>query len=901
MVPWWALLVLAIAGAFLVEPLARLVTDGWWFGSLGYAAVFRTTLLAQAALASIAGALAFALVGGSGRLAARHGEAARPGRTVPLGRPASIASPRRVADGVTALIALVSALAAWSSWPTAAMLAYGGSMGWTDPVWGLDAGFYVFQLPALVGLVRWLLGLCLAALIVAAATYVGSGTVRVQLAQQDGQLVATGIVWPTEVKRHLASLVAVGLVLLSLRAFLARYEAMSSVDGLFAGPGYADLYGAFPAMTVEAIGLALAAFAGFVTVDRGSVRGFGAVAAAVVGLRLLASAAPAVVQELGVQPNELSREGPQIVHHLAATRYAFDLGSVDEEPLTGVPALEPADLDRNRATIDNVCLWDHAPLLAAFAQVQEIRTYYGFRSVDNDRYTIDGRLRQVVLSPRELTVETLPEQARTWVNETTTYTHGYGIALGPVNEVTTQGLPELFVKDVPPKVSTPALRIDRPELYFGEGLDHDVIVNTANPEFDYPSGDDNAYTRYEGEDGVALGGVGRAWFALRMGASEVVLSGDLRADSRVLMYRDIVGRASRIAPMLRFDSDPYLVVDQGRLVWILDAYTTSDDFPYAAHVDGFGAYARNSVKVTIDAYDGTTTFWRTGAPDPIADAWGRVFPGLFRPIDQLPDSLRAHLRYPEDLFTAQATLFATYHMQDPQVFYNREDEWEVPAVQQRRMTPYYTVMKLPGEDREEFLLMLPFSPRGKPNLAAWMVARSDREHYGQLRVYKFPKDTMVYGPAMVVARINQDDAISEKLSLWNQQGSQVQLGTLMVIPVEESLIYVQPLYLRASSGSIPELKRVIVAYQDRIAMAGTLQEGLVELFGPGEPAPAAEPGLAVPAVTSAELIRLAAMHWEAAQQAAARGDWATWGVHEQALGELIESLAASARSTPAPP
>jgi uncharacterized membrane protein (UPF0182 family) len=889
----WLVLSVVVAGLLLLGPALGFVTDAWWFASVGHDLVFRKVMLAQALLVLGGSAAAVLLIGGSARWAAR-------GQPVAVPRAASAllrAQPVRAADAVTALVALTSGLAAARAWPQVLMFLHGGSFGWRDPVWGLDAGFYVFDLVLVEAFSHWLSLLLVVALLVSAAMYVAVGTVRVQLVQQDGQLVPAGLVVPPSARHHLAALTASLLLLLGAGSFLRRYGLMAEESGTISGPGYADLYGTMPLLSVEALATLVAAGLVLVATRRGSLYWLGGALLLVVGARGATVAVPAMMQRFLVEPNELAREAPQIESHVAATRWAWGLQAVEERALSGKATLTARDVEQNRSTVENVRLWDHHPLLEAFSQVQEIRTYYGFVSVDNDRYMIDGRLRQIMLSPRELTPQALPEQARTWVNETTVYTHGYGVALGPVNEVSSQGLPELFVQDVPPKVRHPdPLRIDRPEIYFGEATSHEVVVGAAQPEFDYPSGDDNAFTRYSGRDGVPLGSLGRLLFAARLGSTELLLSSGVSRESRVLLYRNIVERARRIAPFLLYDHDPYLVIAEGRLVWVLDAMTRSRHFPYSAHIPKLGNYARSPVKVTIDAYDGTTTFWRLDEEEPILEAWDRAFPGLLRPLQDMPPALAAHLRYPQDLFAAQARLFATYHMEDPQMFYHREDEWEVPSVGEKITAPYFTVMRLPGESQEEFVLMLPFSPKGKPNLSAWMVARSDGPSYGQLRVYKFPKDTMVYGPKMVAARVNQDDAISEKLSLWNQQGSSVELGTLLVIPIEQALIYVQPLYLRAAHGSIPELKRVIVAYEDQIAMASTLEEGLERLLGseqpPQAPAEGEEPadGMQIPQVTSRELIRRAGAHWDAAQQAMRQGDWMQYGLHMQMLGETLGAL-----------
>jgi uncharacterized membrane protein (UPF0182 family) len=894
-IPTWVALVLLVFGLILTGPIvAGIWTDLWWFESLGRETLFLRRLATQLTLASAAGLAALGLVGGSIRVALRAPTVPRPLRAVE-GPDGARPDPRWPAWAGVGIVTAASAVAGGSRWQEAVLLVEGDSFGVRDPVWGLDVGFYVFDLPFIAWITRFVAGLLLVAGIGTLATLVARGVVRIQLAQHEGQLVASGVVVPQEVRRHLASLVAAILAIFAVQAYLARYEVLYDPSGLFAGPGWADLHGTIPILTARAVVTAVAAFLAFLAVDRGSVGG--AIGAGLVlpgSFALLGRAVPAVLQSLSVAPSELSREAPQIIEHIAATRAAWDLDAIEEHELSGDTTLDLDAIRSNEPTLRSIRLWDHEPLLAAFSQVQEIRTYYGFVSVDNDRYVLDGEPRQIMLSPRELEIRALPPQARTWVNETLTYTHGYGIALGPVNEVTGEGLPRLWVRDLPPRVEpelVPLLSIDRPEIYFGEATNHVVVVDTATPEFDYPAGDGNQYTVYQGKDGVPLGVFGRLMFAVRLGSAEILLSRDLRRDSRVLIHRNILERARLIAPFFRYDADPYLVVDGGRLVWILDAYTTASTWPYAHAVPGVGNTIRNAAKVTIDAYDGTVTFWRTDSPDPIADAWAEAFPGLFRPIAELPDSLRAHLRYPTDLFALQAKLLATYHMQDHQVFYNREDEWQVPIIGTTSMEPYFTILRLPGESDEEFIQMLPFSPRGKPNLAAWMVARSDGDAYGQLRIYKFPKDTMVYGPEMVVARVNQDDVISEKISLWDQQGSQVVLGTLMVVPIGEALIYVQPLYLRAEQSSIPELKRVIVAWQNQIAMGETLEAAIAGLFGASDTAtpgtvpttPASGPDAEVP-----ERYREAVGVWAEAQRAASNQDWEAFGDAMARLAILLE-------------
>jgi hypothetical protein len=604
----------------------------------------------------------------------------------------------------------------------------------------------------------------------------------------------------------------------------------------------------------------------------------------------------AILQRFVVAPNEQVRETPYILHNIKATREAFALDRVEERPLSGEARLTRADLEQNAATIDNVPLWNDQPLLDTFGQLQEIRTYYDFVSVDNDRYTINGQYRQIMLSARELNSASL--QSRTWINERLTFTHGYGLTLGPVNEVTPEGLPVLFIKDLP-LASSVDLAVTQPAIYYGELPSDHVFVNTGTEEFDYPRGEDNVFATYQGRGGVPLSGtLRRLMFAIRFRSTDTFFSPNLTEASRVMMYRRIAQRVERIAPFFRYDPDPYLAISDGRLVWIQDAYTTSRRYPYATGAAGLN-YIRNAVKVTIDAYHGSTVFHLLDPADPVAVTIGKVFPELLKPIETMPQDLRARLRYPQQIFALQAAMFTTFHMTNPAVFYNREDQWEIPALdtsdQPQRMEPYYTIMKLPGEQAPEYIQMLPFTPRQKDNLAAWMVARSDGEHYGRLAVFQLPKQTVIFGPRQIAARISQDQVISPQITLWNQQGSEVIQGNLLVIPVEESLIYIRPLYLRAAGGRIPELKRVIVAYQNQIAMEATLDEALDRLF-PGAGAgrePAAAAAIEAPGPEQAapsDLASLAAQaraHYERALQAQREGNWALYGEEIRRLGEVL--------------
>jgi hypothetical protein len=611
---------------------------------------------------------------------------------------------------------------------------------------------------------------------------------------------------------------------------------------------------------------------------------------------------PAFIQKFIVSPNELDKENPQISHNIQATLQAYGLSHVEERNLSGDKALTPRDIENNAATIHSIRLWDHEPLLDALKQIQEIRTYYDFITVDNDRYMLNGELQQFMLSPRELNSASLPEL--NWINERLSYTHGYGTALGPVNRVTSEGLPVLLVQNIPPVSEYPIFKITRPEIYFGELTRGYAVVKSGQKEFDYPSGEANVYATYQGTGGVPVHSfLRKLLFAFYFKDVNIVLSPLVTSESRFLYYRDVRQRMSRLAPFLLLDQDPYIVISHGRLFWIQDGYTRSDRYPYSTATQGVGNYIRNSVKMVLDAYNGTVDMYVSDPTDPMIKVYENIFPGVFRPLSEIPPDLRRHLRYPEDIFRVQTYIYTVYHMGAPQIFYNKEDLWQIPTLSgggsENPMAPYYTIMRLPQEKKqEEFILMLPFTPGRKDNLSAWMVARSDGENYGRLVVYRFPKQKLVYGPRQIVARINQDAEISRQISLWDQRGSQVIQGNLLIIPIEEALLYVRPLYLRAESGKIPELKRVIVAYENQIAMEETLEASIDRIFkgelpqvGQGGTPPQASPAGAEAAVSTGNgLAQQAKDAYERAVAAQRQGDWARYGEEIKKLGAILEEL-----------
>jgi len=844
------LLLLALVLLFVVPSAVAFYTDWLWFNELGYEALFLRSLNAQGAAFIITFLVVFLFLQVNLRFARRRtfdrprvvlGTGAD-GRAIAVEgrRLAGLATPLSFAVAIG--VGLMGA-AMWMSWLT---FFNGVPFGATDPLFEREVSFYVFRLPVYQAVRHQALLVSVVALIGCALYYVLSGSFVVE--------ARPGIPWPKfrliqAARRHLSLLAAVILALLAWGAWLEIPNTLLTPTpaSVAFGASYADVYARIPflwlTMGTLVLSAILAVWHGFGQHGWTLPLAVGLYFAVSLGGGLYAS----FLQKFVVTPDEQNKEQPYIVHNIAGTRKAYGLDSVEERELSGDAELTAADIVDSASTIENVRLWDHEVLLQTFGQLQELRPYYDFHQVDNDRYMIEGKPRQVMLSARELQTRTL--QNRSWVNERLTFTHGYGITLGPVNQVTTEGLPVLFIRDLPP-VSTVDLPIDEPSLYYGELSNSYAVVKTGNQEFHYPRGEDNVNTVYQGTGGVPVGSLWRRlMFAIRFASTDILVSPMLTSESRIMFHRTIAERVERLAPFLMLDFDPYLVVSDGRLFWIQDAYTTTTNYPYSTPRSTTSLpplnYIRNSVKIVIDAYNGSVAFYLADPADPLARTLSHIFPTLFRPLSEMPAGLRSHIRYPEQLFRTQSAMYTTYHMTNPLVFYNKEDQWDVPALQSGQqpatstgagatsvpMLPYYTMMKLPGERDTEFIQMLPFTPRAKANLAAWMVARSDGQHYGKLVVFQFPKQKIVYGPRQIVGRIDQDQVISQNVTLWGQQGSRVLWGTLLVIPIKESLIYVRPLYLLSPEGRIPELKRVVVAYQNRIVMAETLRLGLAQIFG----------------------------------------------------------------------
>ena len=901
--------------AFLVVMLgSRLLTyytDWLWFDSLDFTSVYFTRILASG-LTFLVGAVVFWLIlAGNIALATRLNNQ---GGTSPLDSLATATLGFRVTPVLQAgavVLAIFSGLALRFQWNELLLFLNQVEFGVLDPIFQRDVSFFVFSLPILKAIRSFLLTALVFSLI--------------------GTVLVSGLDWKSwfekrSVKSHLSLLLAGILVLIAWQYQLQSYELVYSTRGAVLGGGYTDVYTQLPIFRIMAVVTLVIAVLVIVNIFLSMAL---KAIAYVLGLWILVALVlgnflPNIVQRFVVTPNEFTREEPFIQHNIDFTRLAFDLNDLDSVAYNARGTLTGDDLMDENETITNIRLWDYRPMLTTYNQIQALRQYYQFQDIDIDRYVVDGKQKQVLLSARELVPDQLSGEAQTWVNQRLVYTHGYGAAASPVAEITFDGLPTFLLQDLPPKGSIP---IERPQIYFSEVSRDYVIVNTLTQEFDYPSEEGNVFTRFEGDSGIRIGNLlTRLAFTVRFADINLLLTGDITPDSKLLWKRNIHERLEEVAPFLQYDDDPYIVIgEDGGLYWFVDAYTYSRLFPYsqiATLGNGLSVnYIRNSVKVVVNAYDGSVKFYIVDREDPIAAAYAAVFPGLFHDIGEMPEGLRAHIRYPQDLFTIQARVLTIYHMTKPSEFYNREDVWQWPQEffddKPREMEPYYVLMQLPGSEKLDFIQILPFTPATRENMIAWLAAKSDPAEYGEKLLFTFGKDSLVYGPKQIEARIDQDPVISSQLSLWNQQGSQVIRGNLLVIPLGNSLLYVEPLYLQAASGRIPELKRVIVAANDRVVMAPNLGLALVEVFGgdlledellasllgdyesdalvtsaPADVPAAGPPAAAAPLVAvdvdlansdTALLIQQANSTYGTAIQAQRDGDWAAYG---QALTQL---------------
>jgi len=884
--------VLILGAVFLLLPtigsLLNYYTDWLFFAETGFSSVFTTTLFSQAGVGVLFGVILFAaiminLVYANSIRFPMTGLFVLGGLNLRMQREEAI----RLVKPVSMLVTLVLAFFAgnWGAarWEEVLLFTNGVNVGTVDPVIGKDIGFYLFSLPfweTLKGFAGF--ALIASALLAAALYYVRGGIV----------LSERGVAIDEKVRRHLAVLVVLLGGVFAAGFYLDSFRLMFANNGIFSGAGYVDVHSRL--LTYRLLTF-LTPVAGMV-LAAGLWKGAWRVALLppvilvafyFIGIRVY----PGLLQKFKVAPNELALETPYIESNIKFTRFGYDLEKIETVPFDVDTKLSAVDIANNDATIKNIRLWDHAPLLKTYSQLQQIRTYYKFFDVDNDRYLVNGKYSQVMLSPRELSYADLP--SKNWINERLIFTHGNGITFGPVSRISKEGLPEFFVKDIP-AVSHADIKVVRPEIYYGELSNDYVVVKTKVPEFSYPTETGNINTTYSGKGGVGIDSfLKKALFAARFKTEKLLLSSDITPESRIIFNRNINQRVRTLAPFLRFDGDPYMVVDEkGGLTWIIDAYTHSSRLPYSKPVKGGINYMRNSVKAVVDAYDGTVSFYISDPNDVLVKAYSRIFPDMFKPMSAMSEHLRKHIRYPHQFLQLQASIFSAYHMTDPKVFYNKENLWQIPALGDKPMEPYYTIMKLPGEKLEEYILLLPFTPSNRDNLTAWLTARCDGDNYGKIRAYTFPRDRLIYGPKQIDARINQDSFISQQLTLWNQRGSEVIRGSLLVIPIEKSLLYVQPLFLAADKAGLPELKRVIVAFGDQVVMEENLELALQRLFGGRKTVEAAVKAAATDLkAPTGSLAKEAMSLYERAMTMQKQGNWAGYGEELRKLEQVLKQMA----------
>jgi uncharacterized membrane protein (UPF0182 family) len=843
-----ALLVLVI---ILLAPLfASYYVDWLWFREVHLGVVFWRSLGGQFVVGPAFGVAFFILFYGNIETARRLSPRFHSLGALRVLEPVGDLARRwtRLAGlALSLVIAVLVAVSTSQSWLTFLRARHAVPFGIADPVFARDLGFYVFTLPAWRYAYVFLLATLIGSLVVTTFVHFVLGGVA---AGEQRIRVRPGML------SHVSVLLAAIFVLLGFGYMMNAWGLLVSSNGVVSGAGYADVHARLPAIRILTV-VAWFIAAGLI----GNVRWHRtmlplmAIGSWIVAVILLLGIFPAALQSLVVNPNQGTKEAEFIARNIKATRAAYKLDGITRTDLSLKGDLTAQKLEANDVTIRNIRLWDPDTLLESYRQLQELRPYYTFVDVDVDRYNVNGVYRETMLSARQMNIAGLPQSAQTWVNQHVTFTHGYGVAVSAVNQVTSDGSPDFLVQDIPVTSSAPSLAITEPRIYYGELGTQYSLVKTKDPEFDHPGPNGDVYRSYDGSGGIPIGSfVNKLSFGLEFGTIKFFTSSAITAQSRIIILNDIRARLRKAAPFLSFDSDPYLVVAGGRLYWIADAYTTTGEYPYSQPTGNLN-YIRNSVKAVVNAYDGTLAFYDFDSTDPLLGTYKRIFPGMFKPKNAMPPTLMEHVRYPEDYFNVQAEVFATYHVTSPSVFYNKGDQWEVPgptsASGDERMSAYYVIMRLPGESREEFVLILPFLPNGRKNMIGWLGAESDAPRYGQAVSFTFPSSQTVYGPAQVEATVNQDPTISSQRTLWGQQGSHVIFGNLLVVPVEDSLLYVQPLYIQAEQTKLPQLKRVIVFYrapagaalpasgqQQNVIMAPSLDEALTEIFGKAKAAPA---------------------------------------------------------------
>ena len=931
-----ALAVLAIVVAALVVFL-RYYVDWLWFGEVGLRALFWKRIATRAIVGASFAAVFFAIVYGNIGIACRFAPKYRPIRGVDfteIVEPTAVRRVRRIGLALSLAGAVIVGFATAGSWLTFARAFNAVSFGTEDPIFHHDLSFYVFSLPAWQHVYRFLFATLIVALVVSILARVALGGVLTQprpLSEPDTPagrpsalrelrraLELAGAHIDKGATAHISALLGALFILTGAGYLLKAWNLLYSTSGVFFGAGYTDVHVRLPLIRALMVLALLLGIALIYNAVRGRRLLWPPIALGgwIVSLIVLLAIVPAAWQGLAVNPNQLAKETPYIANNIAATRSAYGLTAVSATPYSLRGDLSAAKLKANNVTVSNIRLWDPEVLLRSYGQLQELRPYYSFTTVSVDRYLVDNVYTQTMLAPRELRVSGLPPQAQTWVNRHITYTHGYGVTLSAVNQVGSGGSPDFLVRDVPLVSSASALAITEPRIYYGlSGTDY-VLVKTKNPEFDYPGPDGDVYTTYTGSGGFPVDSfLKRLGLTVRFGSISFLTSSAITDETRVILRNNIRTRLAEAAPFLEFDADPYMVIGDGRLYWIADAYTTTDLIPYSQPNGGLN-YLRNSVKVVIDAYNGSVSFYVFDPADPLVRVYQNIFPSMFKPATEMPASLQEHVRYPQDFFVTQAQMFATYHVTDPSLLYNKGNQWEIPKnvsiSGEGPMSPYYMIMRLPGQIGEEFVLVLPYVPNARSNMIAWLAAESDKPNYGKAVSFEFPSSLSVYGPAQVEAAINQDPAISAQRTLWGQEGSAVIFGNLLTVPIGDSLLYVQPLYLESSQTKLPQFQRIVVFYrspssnpdlpsgqQQNVVMAPTLGEALASIFG-GAASPGTPPGSTEPPPNAtptsplvAQLIAQADSQYAAAQAALRAGDLTVFAQQIEALGKTLAQLKAA--------
>jgi uncharacterized protein len=896
--------------AISISGISKFITDYLWFDALGFDQIFLISLFSKIKLFAITAIIFFIFVMINIWISSMISEK----RNIPF----------KFKLLITTALSIIIGVRFSSEWFKLLQYFNQTSFNIMDPIFAKDVSFYIFTLPFYQFVLGFLMSTIIITIILVILDYLSSlpdfkksftkqevpeGVIPVQPKLFDFKMLLT----KRKIIIHSGILISIFFLLLAVKHYLSRFSIMYSKKGIVVGAGYSDVVAYLPMikiLMVLAVIIAILLLVWvFIISKQAKLRKrhifvYALIIYFIFGF-LGPTVIPGIVQALKVSPNEINLEKPYIENNIKFTRMAYGLSDVEERVFDVEMGLTSEVLDEAKETIDNVRILDWRPLTKTYKQTQEIRLYYDLAGIDIDRYNIDGKYTQVMLAPRELDQNQITQNAKTWVNLHMVYTHGYGVVMSPVNEITKQGLPNYLIKDIPPvyTVEEKDLKISKPQIYYGEKDNNFVLVNTKTNEFDYPKGNTNEYINYDGKGGIELNSfLRKVLMAIRFGDIKILLSSDISKDSKIMFTRHITERISKLTPFIKLDADPYLVIDNEKLLWIIDAYTFSGNYPYSEKYMGIN-YVRNSVKIVVDAYDGSVTYYIMDENDPIIETYAKIFPQQFKQFEDMPDSVKKHIRYPVDLFKIQSHIYSTYHMDDVKVFYNKEDAWEIPnevygVGQKVKVEPYYIIIKLPNEEKEEFVLMSSFTPIKKDNMVAWMAARSDNGNYGKLILYKFQKDKLIYGPLQIEAKIDQDSEISKQLTLWSQQGSRVTRGNLLVIPINNSILYIEPLYIQAETGQLPELKRILVSDGESVVMEENLALSLEALFGKSKRVIKKDDSIQsnkkMDSDLSSEptdtLVGQAQAYYDLIEESMKEGDWNGIGDNLDKLGNVLEGL-----------